>query len=248
MPYEAVCPKGHRLQVTEAHFGERVACPTCGEQFVVPRPGDPAPAGGHEPPPTPSGAGRTDRVAEVTAGMSRFSLVAGRPMVALGLILVLLSRGCDAIGKRGVDRAEMQVKLARDSFDDEWQKKNSDIADQITAIKDAKEPKPDDAEKIRKLEEQRSNLEKDQAKARKIFESGKLRSLTIAARDAAANNQVNGYWREVFFVLASILLAIGLLAVGWTAQGAERWISLIMLAIITFSLYIGGTAWVSLVR
>ena len=44
-------------------------------------------------------------------------------------------------------------------------------------------------------------------------------------------------------IFASIVLASGLLVVGWNADGAERWISLVMLAIITFSVYIGGLAW-----
>ena len=49
----------------------------------------------------------------------------------------------------------------------------------------------------------------------------------------------------MLFVFGTIVLSFGLLIVSWTAQGAERWICLIMLAIITFSLYVGGIAWVA---
>ena len=80
-------------------------------------------------------------------------------------------------------------------------------------------------------------------KAQKNLEAGAWRKLGIAARDAAANNQMNAYWREIFFVFATLILAVGLLAVSWTAQGAERWVCLIMLTILTFSIYIVGMAW-----
>ena len=54
---------------------------------------------------------------------------------------------------------------------------------------------------------------------------------------------MSAYWRESVFVVGTILLAFGLFIVSWSAQGAERWISLVMLAIITFSIYVVGLAW-----
>ena len=59
------------------------------------------------------------------------------------------------------------------------------------------------------------------------------------------NNRINGYWREIFFVFATVILAVGLLAVSWVAEGTERMVCLIMLAILTFSIYIGGAAWIN---
>ena len=53
------------------------------------------------------------------------------------------------------------------------------------------------------------------------------------------------YWREWVFVLSAIVLTIGLLAVSAIAEGAERLVCLIMLAIITFSIFIGGVAWMA---
>jgi hypothetical protein len=34
------------------------------------------------------------------------------------------------------------------------------------------------------------------------------------------------------------------LILAFTGQGAERWIAYIMIAIITFSIYVGGAAWI----
>jgi uncharacterized membrane protein len=72
--------------------------------------------------------------------------------------------------------------------------------------------------------------------------------LDIAARTAKTDHTINGYWRELFFVFAAIVLALGLMVVSWGAEGAERWVTLMMLAIITFSLFIGGLAWTAIPR
>lgn len=63
-----------------------------------------------------------------------------------------------------------------------------------------------------------------------------------AAGYARYNNQMWGYWREFLFSFGTIVLAIGLLATGFTSEGAGRWICLIMLAILMFAYYIGGVA------
>jgi hypothetical protein len=87
-----------------------------------------------------------------------------------------------------------------------------------------------------------------EAKERKKYERGAWRDLETNARIVKTNQQINGYWREIFFVFASIVLATGLLLVSWTAQGAERWVALMMLAVLTVSIYIGGVAWGPLAR
>jgi hypothetical protein len=42
-----------------------------------------------------------------------------------------------------------------------------------------------------------------------------------------------------------MLLMPGLLAVGFAGQGAERWMCLAILAVVTFSLFVYGAAWSS---
>ena len=58
-------------------------------------------------------------------------------------------------------------------------------------------------------------------------------------------NQRMGFWLEVLFVLGTVCFSLGLLVSGFTGEGAGRWISMVMLAIIVFSIYIGGTAWMA---
>ena len=250
MPYEAACPKGHRLQVTEAHFGERVKCPTCGESFVVPEAGNRIPASG-TPPPADLNAGDRPRRWKAplgaAAGLSQVSLLAGRPMVVLGLLLVILARGCDTIGRRAIDRAKAKLSAARESFDEDCRKDSVDLENKISALEENKDLKSPEYQKmLADLRIQQRDLTERQAKQRKAAESGSWRILEANARAAETSCEIDAYWREIFFVFASIVLATGLLIVSWSADGAQRWASLIMLAIITASIYLGGAAWLPL--
>ncbi len=62
--------------------------------------------------------------------------------------------------------------------------------------------------------------------------------IDLSARDAILYKDAGSYWREWCFVIGTVILAVGLLTVGFTGRGAERTICLIMIAIITFSIYI----------
>ena len=124
MPYEAACPKGHRLQVTEGHFGQRVTCPTCGEAFVVPDLGKAAASS--TPPPQPAGKVALDTRRWKPSLEMVSGLVAGRPVGRpppggpwLGPGPAGAGGGCDGVGQRGVQRAEAKVQAARDELADE---------------------------------------------------------------------------------------------------------------------------------
>jgi hypothetical protein len=166
-------------------------------------------------------------------------------MVAIGLVLVLLSKGCDSISQRGVDRAEAISQKAVEQFNDDAKTRELLIQHDIDEITARGDVKPDDQKKIDDLNKRRTDLAAATAKDRKIKEAGEWRDLEIAAHTAKTYHKINGYWRELFFVFASIVLSLGLLVVSWGAEGAERWITLMMLAIITFSLFIGGLAWMA---
>jgi hypothetical protein len=250
MPYEATCPKGHRFQVVETNFGQRLSCPTCGEAFVVPDlSGRSQPSGAAGRPTVKIGMDPRRWInPDFVSGLSRSPLLKGRPLVAVGLVLVLLARGCDTLGKRATDRAAAKATVARDQFNDEWQKARLDLEAKIATIEEKSEPKAEDQKMLTDLKTQLAELPGRQAKAQRNSEAGTWRALDIKTRSTKANDQINGYWREMFFVFASMILAVGLLMVSWTADGAERWVSLIMLAIITVSIFIGGAAWIPMGR
>lgn len=252
MTLEAECPQGHRLRITEAHLGKQVCCSVCGTTFVVPKLGaQPA----HGPGPAevlqadtggaPGVAGRLPRMPNLPR-LGASPLVVGRPMMLVGLLLVLVSRGCYSVGHRGVARAQQKARMARNQFDDAWDAKAIALQRELEALDEKKEPSPDDVQRRSELRSALSDLAQEREKARELLESGEWRELSIAARDAAAEHEMHAYWYEMFFVFASLLLTAGLLVVSWNAQGAERLVCLIILAIIAFSVYVGGIAWVQI--
>ena len=246
MNHEITCPKGHRVTVTEAHLGKRVSCPTCGETFnvpaVIPEVQPVAVTPQIETAPRTAAARHSMPALDV----GKLALLAGRAALALGLVLVVLARGCDVVGKRGVERAQARVGLERAVFNDKWDRQVNDVQRKLKAIQDKENRDPDDAKRTSDLREELNKLQKDRDKDRETFEQTTLQELQIAARDAQAANAMNAYWRAMFFVFASVVFALGLVAVGSVAQGAERWVCLVAIAIIVFSLYIFGIAWTPL--
>jgi len=244
---EVQCPKGHRLQITELHLGKQVRCPICSDTFTVPETLSPAtgPLGESSQPPIFPPQATLATPPRVPRSLAwppwlRNSLYLGRPLVMLGLLLVLGARGCDALGKRNVEGAKARELLAEKKFEDTWDEKRGKIEDRIKRLSDAETSTEESSKELSKAREELSKLRDDQQKEKAALGRGAWRDLKIKARDAAAKNQISAYWRECTFILGTILLAFGLMIVSWSAQGAERWISLIILAIITFSLYVVG--------
>jgi len=253
MSLEAECPQGHRLKITEAHLGKPVSCSICGTTFVVPKPGAPSvpgpgqvsvpPAGiGSQSALGPAASGQTHQLG-MLRGLAKRPLLWGRPMMLVGLLLVIVSRGCYSVGNRAVGRAMQREQMARNRFDDQWEEKRLALEQQLEALEEKQEPGAEDAQRRTELRTALMELEAEKQKERQALERGEWRELRIAARDAAARHQMWAYWYEIFFVFASLLLVAGLLVVSWNAQGAERLVCLIILAIIAFSIYVGGIAW-----
>jgi hypothetical protein len=115
----------------------------------------------------------------------------GRALVVLGVLIVLMSRGCDSLGER---------KVAR-----------------LQAI--AESP------------------------GSEAVEADQLESQRTAATRAASQNRMWGYWRHLGFLFGTMALAVGLLCVTSTTDGPERWISLVMLAVILYSVYSSNSVW-----
>jgi len=246
MSYEAQCPKGHRLQVTEAHFDKQVNCPTCGTPFVVPNlaaAAQPAAAGQPAAAAMVQPLGRTYKSGGSSAnGLTGLAGMLGRPMLGIGLILVILARGCDTIGQRGVESAQMKPGVAETELTASWDKSIRNYTREIAKLE--KEKKAENETKIKDLTERRSKAIDSRKEGVEEFRATKGPDLELAAELAAAKNQSWAYWREWVFVLATIVLTVGLLSVSLIAQGAERMVCLVMLAIIAFSIFIGGIAWI----
>ena len=165
----------------------------------------------------------------------------GHAILLLGFLAVVMSRGCDSIGNRYVARAKANYSTAQAAFRDGYDEKREKIQEKIDKENDRDES---DADKLKDYRKDLSELREDQQKEERELKRGAWKSMEIASRDAAANNAMSGYWHEILFVFGTMLFVVGLITVGFRGEGSEKTICLIMLAIVTVSIYVVGTPWI----
>ena len=212
-----ICPRcKNRMIVEKALAGKTIRCPACQNEFTAEAtPQQPT----VEPTPTPTPANPVPPEIDKPC--------VGKMVLAIGLTLVLLGRGADSIGNRGVSRARAKLRDAQGQFEDKWARKEARL-DEVS---------PD-------YHKQSRELRADKGKERKRLQRDEWLDLKSNARSAKAANDMNGYWREWVFVIGSILLTLGAFTVAFRGTGAERLACLVLIGIITFSIYIGGAAWI----
>jgi hypothetical protein len=264
------CPKGHRLQVTDRHIGQVVKCPTCQSSFVAEAGGgsfefdenDRGEDKGSERP-SREGSERPSRGGKgLLQGYSVWvwliNSFVGKPLLFVGLLLVILGRGCDATGMRSVSRTDAHYRQAKVAFQLEWDAKLSGAQQkidkknrQISEAFESKEKGDDLQKRLTELQKEKSALDKelsrlrsDQSSALAENENGTWKPLREAALKASNSHRMSIFWYEWLFIFGTVVLVLGVLTVAFTGQGAERWIAYIMIAIITFSIYVGGAAWI----
>jgi hypothetical protein len=163
----------------------------------------------------------------------------GQPLLVAGFVLVLLTRGCDSLGDRYVARVVAKAKVAESQFQDEWEREKSILERRRVELRDLENPSPVEQSELDSVSDQLRKLDEEKQSELEDLRNGKWRGLTIAARDAEANNHMWGFWREGVFWLGTCLFSAGLLIIGFRGQGAERWMCLVMLAMIVFRLFVG---------
>jgi hypothetical protein len=152
----------------------------------------------------------------------------------IGLTLVLTARGCESLGARNVARLAARVEQEKQAFENAYEIELAGLETEQAAAKNDKE-RTDSQKRIDDLKKLHANETRDR--------NVEWTTLTSAATEARASNIVWGFWREMLFVVGTIIFSLGLLAVGLGTGGAERYFALGMLAIIVFSIYVGGVAW-----
>ena len=159
-----------------------------------------------------------------------------KPVLALGLVLVLTARGCDSLAQKDVARLDGALKLSQREFAEQTESAVSALQTQLSDPKII-------AAKRTELQKQLDDLQAAHVKQRNELQNSTWRELTYAGERAIIEARAGGYRRELLFVAGTILFALGLLTTALLGDGAERWLCFGLLGIIVFSIYIGGTAW-----
>jgi len=163
----------------------------------------------------------------------RYTRPVAQPLLLVGLFFVLVSKGCDSISQRSIAAAQANKSLAEFEFNDKFDRDLARLNEELA------EARRNDSSKVADIQKEIDELNQDRQEQRQKLERGAWRDLEYKARTAQLNYAYWAYWREVLFVFGTLLLAFGLLACGFTGQGAEKWVCLIILAIIIYSIYLG---------
>ncbi len=167
----------------------------------------------------------------------------GRGLVVLGVLIVLMSRGCDSLGVRKVARLEALAEIAESDFQRNWDREKSSLEDEQQSLRDRGNLNNVEQQRLNNLPEEISKLDRDKQEEQGNLRRGKWASYKIAAEDASSNNRTWAYWRQVGFLFGTMALAVGLLIVTPTTEGPERWICLAMLTVILYSVYASNSVW-----
>lgn len=258
MPITVNCECGHQFRVRDEYAGKKAQCPACGEPVMIPlatfqspmmneSPGDfPQYQGGPAPATFPGARRGGAWFGNINSGLFGLGRLSGLACLLVGLLFVLLARGCDSLSTHSAAAAQARYTLAQNEFNAEWEDDRNELRDTIEdkqkELDDVETPA--EADKLRKeIEEAQKDLDEkneDEQRARRNKERGEWKELRRDAENAQLSRTLGQYWREFLFVLGTVILVVGLLTVGFAGEKHERLICLILIAIITISVYMGG--------
>ncbi len=158
----------------------------------------------------------------------------GQLTISLGLLTVLLAKGCDSLSDRYVARLEALSSANQRRFLRRWQLQRQLLSEQLQSFTNQREPE------AQLVLQQLQQLNKAKRAEATQLAAADWRDQHAAAESARDNNLVWGYWREAAFQAGTLILAVGLLAFSFTGTGPERWICLAILAAILYSVYLSS--------
>jgi len=169
--------------------------------------------------------------------------IAGWPVLLIGFLLVVWSRGCDSLNDRYSKKVAAEAISASRTFEQSHLRSRQLIVNAQKKIREMEEIAPAAQRDLNRLTDELNDLDEKYNREKAALEAGEWAKLKSIADNANAMSAVWAYYHELFFVFGALVLSVGLIAVGAAGDGAERWVCLVMLAIITFSIFVGGAAW-----
>ncbi len=164
---------------------------------------------------------------------------AGQPLMLVGLLMVILSRGCEATGQRHVQRLNVRAEMEEARFEARGRRARADLQQQLVELESVDDLTPAGRTRRDRLQQALRELETRQEVERQQLRDGAWQELQEAAEEARRTNVVWDLWRGRIFWLGTLLLAFGLCIIGFTHHGAPQWVCLAMLAVLLLSLYFG---------
>lgn len=168
---------------------------------------------------------------------------ASHPLLIAGFLVVLLTKGCETLNAEYVKGLQAKAEVQEQRFDDRWQAAQIDLQTRHQELLSISAQSPHDKEELQTISRELSSLPKRQQEEREKLVRNEWQELNSTSRDAIVDFHVWSFWRQLIFLLGTVVLCVGLLTIGLDGQGAQQWFCLAVLAIILSSLFISGGAW-----
>lgn len=163
----------------------------------------------------------------------------GQPLLMVGLLVVIGTRGCESAAMRYAERQASRVDAFEARAEAQWQRQRALLEIQRRNLEGIEQPSPAEQKHLKDVTADLQRLKEQREADLQFQQSGEWNELTNAAREARAGVVMWNFWRTSVFWIGTLVLAIGLLIVSFTGAGPERWMSLALIAVILFGLYSG---------
>ena len=164
----------------------------------------------------------------------------GHLSLTVGLLTVLLARGCDTLSAHHAARLEAIIKSNVEQFDEDGLSRRQSLEQRRSELQSRTNSSPAAQQQLNEVNSRLDQLKGVIANERRQLEEGLWGQQRSAADRAKTNHLLWGFWREAAFLLGTVVLVIGLLAVAVSGDVPEKWLCLGMLGAIIFSVYLGN--------
>jgi len=189
--------------------------------------------------------------------------IVGFVVFGIGAVVLIFMRGCVSLERRAAHAATAKYLKAQADFEEEWkdkkedlQKKSRELNEELSELRKKRfgAGKRDDAdeidrrmkslnEEVSKVEKELSTIRKDEAKEREELTSGSWKKLRNHRRETNLGVLSWEYICQWFLIPAALLMFVGLILLAKWGTRSESMLSLVMIGVIVYSLFVGGEMW-----
>lgn len=162
-----------------------------------------------------------------------------RTWVMVGLLLTLFARGCDSVADKNVQRMAAIAAVVEAEWDADYDQELVKRKQEIAAL----ESRGGKRAELAELNDSLDEFKQQQQDLRAELRADEWKQMSDAAQLAAHRYAIHSYWRQWLLFLGTAVLTFSLGAVAISDRTPDRWVAMMMLGIVLWSLLIGGEGW-----
>ena len=168
----------------------------------------------------------------------KWFLTHSRSILVGSFLLILFSKGCELAGERQVQRQQSLYELSMASFEDRYSKKLAPLGSRIVELQNKAPLTVDEAERLQRFRIARNDIENQKAAEMANLENGEWSDMRVAATSNRTDFAFWSYYRQLFILFCTVFLSAALFARFFTGARIEKWLAVVLLAIVASSIFI----------